>query len=94
MGKVAQNLSDIVIYTMDDPRYEKVLDIVNEMVDKSKRNYLIEIDRKKAIHMALEMAQKDDIVAILGKGRDNYMAIFDKKILYSDLLVLDNYFKK
>ena len=36
------------------------------------------------------MANDDDIVAILGKGRDNYMAIEDKKILYSDVLVLDD----
>ena len=94
MGKVAQSLSDIVIYTMDDPRYENTLDIINEMVDESKRNYFIEIDRKKAIYMALNIAEKNDIVAILGKGRDNYMAILDKKILYSDIIVLDDYFKK
>jgi len=94
MGKVSQELSDIVIYTMDDPRYENVIDIINDLIDKSKDNYLIEIDRKKAIIKALKMAEKDDIVAILGKGRDNYMAIKDKKLLYSDVLVLDNYFKE
>ena len=93
MGKYAQKLSDIVIYTMDDPRYEKVSDIVNDLIDDSKKNYVVEENRENAIIKALNMASKDDIVAILGKGRDNYMAIEDKKILYSDIFVLDKYFK-
>lgn len=94
MGKYAQSLSDIVIYTMDDPRYENVLDIINDLKDTSKQNYLIEPNRSIAIKKALDMAKEDDIIAILGKGRDNYMAINDQKIFYSDILVLDDYFKK
>lgn len=93
MGKVAQGLSDIVIYTMDDPRYEDVGVIISDLIDKSKDNYLVEFDRSVAIKKALDMASTNDIVAILGKGRDNYMAICDKKVLYSDVLVLDDYFK-
>ena len=93
MGEVSQKLSDLVIYTMDDPRYENVIDIINDLIDKRKSNYIIEQNRKKAINKALSIAKKDDIVAILGKGRDNYMAIKDKKIFYSDILVLDDYFK-
>ena len=94
MGEYAQKLSDIVIYTMDDPRYEDVLSIIDDLIYKDMNNYIIEVDRKKAIFKALDMANDDDIVAILGKGRDNYMAIEDKKILYSDVLVLDDYFSK
>ena len=93
-GLVLQNLSDLVIYTMDDPRYEKVSDIINMMIDKSKSNYLVEEDREKAISKALNMAKEDDIVAILGKGRDTYMAIEDKKEYYSDIDVIDKYFEK
>ena len=93
-GKVLQSLSDIVIYTMDDPRYEKTLDIIDMMIDKNKNNYIIEENREIAIKKALDMAEKNDIVAILGKGRDNYMAIKDLKIYYSDINVLDKYFNK
>lgn len=93
-GIVLQELSDIVIYTMDDPRDEKVIDIINMMIDKTKNNFLIEEDRGEAIKKALDMAEKDDIVAILGKGRDTYMAIQDKKLYYSDIDVLDKYFEK
>ncbi len=92
-GLILQKYSDIVIYTMDDPRFEKVSDIIDEMIDRGKKNYEIEVDREEAIKKALKLAEKDDIVAILGKGRDNYMAIENKKVLYSDILVLDKYFK-
>ena len=93
-GKVLQSLSDIVIYTMDDPRYEKVLDIIDMMVDKRRDNYIIEENREIAIQKALDIAKTEDIVAILGKGRDKYMAIKDYKIYYSDINVLDKYFKE
>lgn len=94
MGKVLQTLSDYVVYTMDDPRFENPALIAREMIYKEKDNYTYIEDRKKAITYALNIAKKDDIVAILGKGRDNYMAIKDKKVLYSDVFVLDDYFKK
>ena len=93
-GLILQEYSSYVIYTMDDPRYEKPEDIINDMIDKNKNNYEVITDREDAIKEALTIAKKDDIVAILGKGRDNYMAIEDKKIPYSDIEVLDKYFNK
>lgn len=93
-GIVLQSLSDLVIYTMDDPRYEKVSDIINMMIDNNRSNYVIEENREVAISKALSMAGKDDIVAILGKGRDTYMAIEDKKVYYSDIDVINKYFEK
>lgn len=94
MGKALQELSDIVIYTEDDPRYEKPGDIINDLIDKNKTNYITIINREKAIVKALSLAKSNDIVVILGKGRDNYMAIKDKKVFYSDIHVLDKYFNK
>ena len=94
MGQALQELSDIVIYTEDDPRYEKPGEIINDLIDKSKTNYITIINREKAILKALSLAKNNDIVAILGKGRDNYMAIKDKKVFYSDIHVLDKYFNK
>ena len=79
---------------MDDPRYEKVNDIINMMIDNNRANYVIEEKREVAISKALSMAGKDDIVAILGKGRDTYMAIEDKKVYYSDIDVINKYFEK
>lgn len=84
MGRVVQQLSDLVIYTMDDPRNEKVLDIIDEMIDRSKDNYIICEDRSKAIKLAYSKANSQDIILIAGKGRDHYMAIGDKYIDYCD----------
>lgn len=94
MGKAVLDLSDYVIFTMDDPRYEKVSDIINDLIsDSTKTNYEKIEDRKRAIFKALDMAQEKDAVAILGKGRDNYMAIESKKVPYCDYEVIEEYFK-
>ena len=80
---------------MDDPRFENPNDIIKEMTrDIEKNNYLKIIDRKEAIYKALSLAKPNDIVVILGKGRDNYMAIKDKKISYSDYDVIQSFFNK
>lgn len=85
IGKFLLDNTYMTIFTMDDPRYEDVNDIIDDMLRKTKKNnYLRIIDRKEAIKKALSLADKNTIVLILGKGRDNYMAIEDKKIAYSD----------
>lgn len=93
MGKLVLDESDYVIFTMDDPRYEDVKDIISDLVSESdKSNYEIIVNRKEAIYRAFDMANKDDIVLIAGKGIDNYMAIEDKYLPYSDLEVIEEYF--
>lgn len=84
MGRVVQELSDLVIYTMDDPRYEKVIDIINEMKDESIDNYIIIENREEAIKKAISLGETDDIILIAGKGRDKYMAVEDKYLDYCD----------
>ena len=94
IGNIVLNNSNYVIFTMDDPRYEDVNDIINDLIkDSNKRNYEKVLNRADAIMKALSMANKDDIVLIAGKGRDNYMAIEDKYIKYNDYDVICNYFK-
>lgn len=94
IGRIVTELSDIVIFTEDDPRCEKVLDIIDDMtINVTKNNYKIIEDRRKAIRYALSIAKKNDAVLILGKGRDNYMAVLNEKIKYSDYEVVESYFK-
>ena len=93
IGSYIINNSDIAIFTMDDPRYESVDDIIDQMVGDSKDYFRI-IDREDAIKYALTIAPINSVVLVLGKGRDNYMAINDKKIHYSDYDVIYNYFNK
>ena len=84
IGKLVLKYSKLVIFTMDDPRYEDPNNIIKEMISNShKKNYLIELNRKKAIEKAIKLAN-NSIILILGKGCDNYMAINDKKYFYND----------
>ena len=95
IGKIVTQKSDYVIFTTDAPRYEKVTDIINDMTKEiEKENYQIIINRKKAIKHAIEEAKEQDIVLILGKGIDNYMAIKNKYKKYCDKDVIEKILKK
>ena len=77
---------------------KEFFDVVNVDVELDNlglafNNYKIIIDRKNAIKCSFDLAKKGDLVLIIGKGRDNYMAIHDKKIKYSDYETIKKYFK-
>ena len=92
IGKILTNLSDEVIFTMDDPRYEKIENIIKDLTKNITKNNFISIkNRNKAIKYAINKAKKDDLILILGKGTDNYMAIKNKRKKYSDLKVIKKY---
>ena len=91
IGNLVMNNSDVSIFTMDDPRYEDVDEIINQMVG-DRKDYVRIVNREEAINYALSIASNDSVVLILGKGRDNYMALEDKKEKYSDYEVVKNYF--
>lgn len=92
IGNLILDKSDIAIFTMDDPRYESVDQIIDEMVSTSDKDYIRIINREEAIAKAFELADNESVVLIIGKGRDNYMAIEDKKIPYSDFDAIEKYF--
>ena len=94
IGEYILNNCDISIFTMDDPRYEDVNDIIDDMVGDSIVKYYRIVDRKKAIFTAFELADSNTTILILGKGRDNYMAIEDRKDYYSDYDSIKEYFNK
>ena len=94
MGKVVVDSSDYAIFTMDDPRWEDVNAIIDDLVSGTdKDNYTRIVDRYEAIKYALDMAKKDDIVLIAGKGDDNYMALRDEYLPYKDEDVVIAYFE-
>lgn len=85
IGNFLLDNTDIVVFTMDDPRYESVDSIIDDMLEDSvKNNYYRIVDRKEAIRKAFSLADSKSVVLVIGKGRDNYMAIEDKKVYYSD----------
>ncbi|MBQ7294879.1 MAG: UDP-N-acetylmuramoyl-L-alanyl-D-glutamate--2,6-diaminopimelate ligase [Clostridia bacterium] len=73
MGSIASQLSDIVIVTSDNPRSEKPLAIIDDIlsgIKNGKKTVYIHENRKKAIEYALKIAQKDDIILLAGKGHE------------------------
>ena len=94
MGEVATDLSDFVIVTSDNPRFENPELIIDDIMAGIKTNNAYRIEnRKSAIEYALSIAKANDVVAILGKGAEYYQDINGVKIPYSDYDVVDNYFK-
>jgi UDP-N-acetylmuramoyl-L-alanyl-D-glutamate--2,6-diaminopimelate ligase len=76
MGEVAGKFADEVILTAEDPRSERVEDIIVQIKSgiKSKNAKIYsEPDRKKAIKLALDIAKNGDLVGIFGKGHEKSM---------------------
>ncbi|MCP4157396.1 MAG: UDP-N-acetylmuramoyl-L-alanyl-D-glutamate--2,6-diaminopimelate ligase, partial [bacterium] len=91
MGDVASKNADVVIITSDNPRYEDPAAIIDDVVTgivPGFKDYIVETDRKKAIERALDMAQKGDLVAVAGKGHEDYQIFKDKTIHFDDYEVV------
>lgn len=85
MGSVAEKLSDIAILTSDNPRTEDPNKIIKDVLSgMNKGNHEIIIDRREAIVRAVELAQKDDIILITGKGHEDYQILGTEKIHFDD----------
>lgn len=85
MGEIAARLSDYVVVTSDNPRFEEPEEIINEITAGIKtNNYKIEADREQAIKWAIENSENDAIILVAGKGHEDYQIIKDKRIRFSD----------
>ena len=86
MGKIAAELSDVVIATSDNPRTEnpeKILDDIERGI-ADKKIYVRIPDRRAAIFKAIELAEAGDAVLILGKGHENYQILNSGTIHFDD----------
>lgn len=93
MGEVATKLADFSIITSDDPHNENPKRIAQEIVGRIKKNnFIIEIDRKKAIRKGLEYARKGDFVIIAGRGDEKFFEVRNKQIKWSDEQVVTEFF--
>ena len=73
-GEIADRYCDSIILTEDDPRDESAKDIANEIRSGIKNTNSIFIeDRYAAIRQAIESANVNDTVLILGKGDEVFM---------------------
>lgn len=92
MGQIAEKLSDYVVLTTDNPRFENpelILDDIEIGMEKTAHTRFV--SREQAIEFALTLAKKGDCVAILGKGAETYQNINGVNVPYSDFEVVKNF---
>ena len=78
MGKIGTDIADIAIITSDNPRTEEPMKIIEDVlkgVDSAKKSYKVIENRPKAIQYAMDIAQKNDIIVLVGKGHETYQEI-------------------
>jgi UDP-N-acetylmuramoyl-L-alanyl-D-glutamate--2,6-diaminopimelate ligase len=95
MGKIAQEFSDIVIVTDDNPRTENPEKIRDEVISNCDQNngnlYNFVGGREEAIKFAMSILERNDILVLLGKGHETYQIIGVEKIYFSEReIVLSN----
>lgn len=79
MAQEAVKMSDKVILTSDNPRFEEPQDIIDDMVsglsEKQRLAALSIVDRREAIKVACSLAKPGDVILIAGKGHEDYQEV-------------------
>jgi len=93
MARAAEELSDVVIITSDNPRSEDPDAIIAEITSgfQHPERHLIEKDRAEAIKRAIELATPEDIVLLAGKGHETKQEFQHKVIDFDDRLHAKEY---
>ncbi|MCA9598705.1 MAG: UDP-N-acetylmuramyl-tripeptide synthetase [Myxococcales bacterium] len=93
MGRVAARHADGLVLTSDNPRGEEPAAIVEEIrsgmeegPERAERTVrvVVELDRERAIRLAIHEAERDDIVVICGKGHERLQVIGGRSVELSD----------
>lgn len=96
MGRIAGELSDIVVLTSDNPRTEPPEQILRDVeigLREIGKPYAQYVDRRAAIAHALSQARTGDLVVIAGKGHEDYQIIGREKFPFDDRRVAAEYLK-
>ncbi len=97
MAEIASQLSNKLILTSDNPRFEKPEAILDDMIAGvdvvNRRKTLIIPDRKEAIKTACIMAKTGDVILVAGKGHEKYQEIEGVKHPFDDRKVVNEIFK-
>ena len=88
MASIAARLSDKVVITSDNPRFEEPQDIINDMLagitEEQKPHTISIVDRKEAIRAAAMAAKPGDVILIAGKGHEDYQIVKGVKHHFDD----------
>ena len=85
MGNIGIDIADLAVITSDNPRSEDPMAIIEDIkAGLDKDNYIIIENRHDAIKKAIELAEKDDVIVIAGKGHETYQILKDKTIHFDE----------
>jgi UDP-N-acetylmuramoyl-L-alanyl-D-glutamate--2,6-diaminopimelate ligase len=87
MGRIAAELSDIVVVTSDNPRTEDPEEIIKDVlegIDIENKEIITITDRSEAIRKAISIAEKDDAILLAGKGHETYQVIGKERVHYDE----------
>jgi UDP-N-acetylmuramoyl-L-alanyl-D-glutamate--2,6-diaminopimelate ligase len=82
MGQVVNALADVGLVTSDNPRGEDPAKIAAEVAGSLPLD--VELDRRRAIERALELAREGDVVVIAGKGHERGQEAAGHKLPFDD----------
>lgn len=97
MGEIGGRMADFSILTADNPRFEKNEDIIKDIetgMAKTSGEYLVIPDRREAIAYAIKNAKKGDMIAIIGKGHEDYQEIEGVRHHFLDREVVEDVVKE
>ena len=89
---VAEQFSDRIILTNDNPRTEPAEQIISDIMSgmSGSPHTNINLDRTTAIREAIQSSSPDDIILIAGKGHETYQDINSVKLPFSDRQLVRN----
>jgi UDP-N-acetylmuramoyl-L-alanyl-D-glutamate--2,6-diaminopimelate ligase len=90
MGEAAGRGSNFVVLTSDNPRSEDPRAIINDSLVGLQRTgvkYSVEVDRRKAIALAINEARPGDIVLLAGKGHEKVQVTREGSRPFDDVAV-------
>ena len=86
MAASAEQFGYYCYVTPDNPRTEELAVITADIVSGFRANEYAVFDQRSAgLRQALDRAAENDVVVVLGKGREDYQEINGKQMSYSDL---------
>ena len=94
MGLIAGKYADLTILTMDNPRYETVEQINQDIIrglEVYHGKYEQITDRKEAIEYLIDTCGPEDIVALIGKGHEEYQEVQGVKYYFSEEKIVEEY---
>ena len=96
MGEIGGRMADLSIITADNSRFEKVEDIIADIrgsIEKTGGKFIEIPDRKEAITYSITHAEPGDMIAIIGKGHEDYQEINGVRYPFLDRAVVEEVVK-